>query len=243
MPQEFNVFGKADTLNENLILGAKLTGKFDFPDLKPVTAYPKEVLPFSEVMQEKKPKSKFVHFFIDDIRFEKCWNAPRRYLETIKYFAGVISPDFSAYGDMPKACAIWNIYRSRVLAYFYQSQGLTVIPTVNWIDADSFEWIFDGLPQNSTLAVSTNGCHYVKAKQYYINGMIEMERQLKPRNIICIGAPIDVPINTPITYFDGYSQIITKKLQAEKKEGEPDGRQIRIPQFEKEFVRGIKLNI
>ena len=210
-----NIYGKTDTMNENLVIGADLTGEYDFPVLRPVNYTPKTVITFSDAIRERKPRGKWCHFFIDDDKFERIWNAPDKYLQILQYFDGVITPDFSSYLDMPKACQIWNRYRNRVMAYYYQSHGLNIIPTVGWSDEDSFHWCFDGLPENSTLAVSTNGCFFPDAKQFYINGMIEMERRLKPNRIICVGRKIEVPINTEIIYFNSFGQDMTKRLRGE----------------------------
>lgn len=214
-----NKFGKIDTLNENLIAGAELVGRYDFPALQPVDYTPEEVIPFSAAMSERKPRGKWVHFFIDDDLFERAWNQPDRYLRIMQCFDGIITPDFSSYLDMPASCAIWNMYRNRVLAYYYQSCGLKIIPSVGWMDETSYSWCFDGLPEHSTLAVSTNGCFFPEGKQFYIAGMIEMDRRLQPNRIIVVGRSIDVPIETELVYFDSFGQEMTKRLRGEKDNG------------------------
>ena len=40
----------------------------------------------------------------------------QKYLEKIKRFKGVISPDFSIYRNMPLAMQIWNNYKGRTLS-------------------------------------------------------------------------------------------------------------------------------
>ena len=217
--KSLNIYGKIDTLNENLIIGADLVGKYGFPQLRPVDLVPQEIIAFSDALRERKPRGKCVHFFIDDDKFERVWNAPDRYFQILQYFDGVVTPDFSSYLDMPMACQIWNRYRNRVMAYYYQSRGLNIIPTVGWSDTESYDWCFDGLPQHSTLAVSTNGCFSEHQKQFYINGMIEMEQRLMPNRIICIGRKIDVPINTQIIYYDSFGQTMTKRLRGDMSYG------------------------
>lgn len=213
--QQLNRFGKVDTLNENLIDGAELTGMYDFPVLRPVDFVPKAVIPFSAAISERHPRGKWVHFFVDDSYFERVWNQPERYFQILQYFDGIITPDFSSYLDMPKPCQIWNRYRNRALAYYYQSKGLKIIPTVGWSDEESYSWCFDGLPEHSTLAVSTNGCFFPEGKQFYTAGMVEMERRLKPNRIIVVGRPIDVPIRTKLVYYDSFGQEMTKRLRGD----------------------------
>ena len=57
---------------------------------------------------------------------------------------------------------IWNTYRSRLIGQLMQKAGIIVIPTVSWADETTFDFCFDGLPQESTLAISTIG---VRRKQ------------------------------------------------------------------------------
>lgn len=89
-------------------------------------------------------------------------------------FDCVLTPDFSLYTDMPKAMMIWNTYRSRLLGWFWQQEGLTVIPTVSWADEDSFNFAFDGLPLNATLAVSTVGVK--RAKRLHSYGLQDLNK-------------------------------------------------------------------
>lgn len=211
---KFNIYGKVDTMRENLIIGAELTGKYSFPKLRPVNFTPEEVVSFGQAATEKKPHKKWVHFFINDDKFERAWSQPDRYFKILQLFEGVITPDFSCYSDMPLAMQIYNTYRNRTLAYWYQQQGLRIIPTVGWCKEDSYSWCFDGLPERSTLAVSTNGCFSAEGKKCYAAGMIEMERRLKPRQVICIGRPIDVPIESDIIYYESFGQTMSKRLSA-----------------------------
>ena len=57
----------------------------------------------------------WIHFYEDDVAFERIWNTPNKYLPIIKKFKGVITPDFSVYRDMPLVMQQWNIYRSRAI--------------------------------------------------------------------------------------------------------------------------------
>lgn len=201
-------------LHENLVSESESVGKFQFPQIKPVDFIPKAVIPFSEVSSETNPRGKWVHFFIDDYRFERSFNDPERYMDMLKYFDGIITQDFSVYADMPLPLQIYNVWRNRAMAYHYQKLGFNIIPSVGWAFEDSYDWCFDGLPQNSTLAVSTNGCFFQEGKECYRNGMIEMCRRLNPKQIICIGREIPVPeISVPILYYESFGQQMSKRLK------------------------------
>lgn len=47
-----------------------------------------------------------IHFFIDDYQFERVWNYPEKYIDILKQYDCILSPDFSLYMDMPMAMKI-----------------------------------------------------------------------------------------------------------------------------------------
>ena len=100
---------------------------------------------------------KGVHFFIHDYQFERVWNRPDRYTDVLSKFAYVRSPDFSCYGDTPKAVNIFNTYRKNWCARYWQEFGIKVIPTITWSDKRDLEYCMCGIPKHSTIAVSTMG--------------------------------------------------------------------------------------
>ena len=179
-----------DTYKFNMIKNAKLTGKYDFP----IATYTTELdidskfIPFNYALTIKKPEDFYVYFYIDDYQFERLWNYPSKYLNLLKKFKGVIAPDFSMYIDMPMAMQIWNIYRTRVLSYFWSINNIKVIPNASWSNASSYRWCFDGLPSNAVIAVSSIGC--VKNKKALLNfceGFLKMEEILKPKQVLFFG--------------------------------------------------------
>jgi len=87
---------------------------------------------------------------------------------------------------------IWNVYRSRLVAHYWQQQGLTVIPTLQWAEPRTFEFCFDGIPKNGTVAVSTLGAAKHKvSKEIWKIGMKEAIRRIHPKTILLYGRPID----------------------------------------------------
>lgn len=80
-----------------------------------------------------------IHFFLDDYQFMRLWNNPERYIDLLKKFNCVLSPDFSLYADYPTALQIYNHYRKHWLAACWQMYGIEVIPTICWSNEKSFE--------------------------------------------------------------------------------------------------------
>lgn len=136
----------------------------------------------------EKRKDTVVHFFTPDFLFERVWYHPNKNLEFLRQFKAVCSPNFSQYTDMPVAMQIWNSYRSKWLSAWWQMNGLRVIPTVNFSDADSFEYTFDGLPHQSLVIISSLGAEKeVAARENFFNGYHKMLEVLEPKQILFYG--------------------------------------------------------
>lgn len=168
-------------------------GEFDIPQIKaslipPIT----EFVGFNYAKSCKYPKDKGVHFFLDDYQFNRLWTNIDRYIPILAKFACVLSPDFSTYTDFPKAIQIYNHYRKHWVAAYMQEMGITVIPTISWSTADSFEWCFDGEPEGGCVAISSIGCMATKeSKSLFVDGYNEMLRRLHPERIIFYGSVPD----------------------------------------------------
>lgn len=183
-------------------------GKYDMPIVKATQNYQiLNMLPFNYINSCPMPSEFYLCFYIDDYQFERIWNNPDKTAETLKQFKGIIGPDFSLYRDMPNMLNIYNCWRNKVLMAYFQSQGIEVIPNVTWSDEESYSWCFDGLPQNSVVAVSTNGILRDKrATELFVSGFKEMLKRLTPTKIIIVGTlPKEIEKTPNIINFIGYS--------------------------------------
>lgn len=165
-------------------------GKYDIPVIAPEKVYEMpELIGFNYAKSGKAIEGKGCHFFLSDYQFERVWRNPNAYIENLKKFRLVFSPDFSLYTDFPKAMQIYNHYRKHWLAAYWQSLGMTVIPTVGWSDSDSFDWCFDGEPHHSAVAVSSVGTQANSgSKQKFLDGYSEMLKRLEPETVIFYGS-------------------------------------------------------
>lgn len=136
------------------------SGLFDIPMMKHTEVSNLEDIPlqgFNFALKEKHPENIGVHFFLHDYQFERVWKYPDRYVDVLKKFAFVLSPDFSPYADMPRALQIYNTYRNRWCGRYWQEHGITVIPTVTLGDTGLIKVFCAGIPKHSTIAISTMG--------------------------------------------------------------------------------------
>ena len=188
-----------ENLDKAIFEGA---GAFQIPEILPVEYCDiTDFIPFNYVLTHKHDAEKGVHFFIDDYQFARVWNAPNSYVDMLRKFKCILAPDFSTYTDMPVALQIYNHYRKHWIARYYSMWGITVIPTISWSTPESFDWCFDGEPENSVVAVSNVGCmRDEECRELFFKGFEEMKRRLSPSKILCYGSPIDGTVNIPPFY-------------------------------------------
>ena len=173
--------------NLHLVNIGDCAGKEGYPILKPVDAKPRDFVSFNFYKQVKE-RDVGLHFCIDDYKFERVWNEPEKYLDAIKEFECVVTPDFSVYLDMPVPMRKWNIYRSRALGNWWQRHGVTVVPNLTFSDADSIEYSTDGMPKHSTVFLSTLGVNKDKrAREICLYGMKHSLRRVEPSRVLLLG--------------------------------------------------------
>ena len=178
-------------------------GFYQMPVLEPCNYIPDDIIGFNYALTSKN-KDCGIHFYIDDYQFERIWAQPQLYLEKLSEYQCIFTPDFSLYTDMPIAMKIWNIYRSRLIGQIAQRMGILVIPTVSWCEEATFDFCFDGLPENATLSISTIG---VKREDTAFGlwkaGVDEMIRRLKPKTLLIYGGKVDYDYgDIKVIYFE-----------------------------------------
>lgn len=149
---------------------------------------------FDKVKNGKdKHYSRMVHFFLYDYKFEDIWKKPDKYVNILKNYRAVLTPDFSMYLEMPIPLKMYNTFRNRWCGAYLVSKGINVIPTVNWGNEDTFDFCFDGIEKGSTVAVSTymvsEHNNHADQKDFFMKGYNEMLRKIEPQNIICYNTP------------------------------------------------------
>ena len=88
-------------------------GAYDMPQIDPEYIYSADqVIGFNYAKTCKNPVNTGVHFFLDDYQFSRLWTNPGAYIELLRRFKFVFTPDFSLYADYPKAVQIFASYKS-----------------------------------------------------------------------------------------------------------------------------------
>lgn len=161
-------------------------GKYNMPTLEPVDFVPKRMMGFNYAKTSTDFEAT-LHFYIDDYQFERIWNRPLEYLPLMAKFDACLTPNFSVYLDYPEAAKIWNTWRGRLLGQVMQDYGITTVPIVYWSDERSYDWAFDGLPENSTLSLNDFHRGETQAREYWDKGVEELIRRKSPKRILLFG--------------------------------------------------------
>lgn len=207
-----------DVFHSKLVKEAMFSDKYNFPIIEPTNFIPDKLLPFDKVKSTNNYEQ-WVHFYIDDYKFERIWNNPNKYLQLLKKFKGVITPDFSTCYNMPISMQIWNTYRNRALAFWLQKNGVNIIPNIRWGDKRSYEFCFEGIKKGGNIAISSYGVLKNRNnREIFKNGLGVMIENIRPNKIINYSyAPKDVWLNyqnsiDDLIVIENYNITIRKEM-------------------------------
>lgn len=166
-------------------------GKWDMPVIRKqqIALDNIRLIPCSNAKSDDKSENTKcgVHFFVDDYRFEGIYRDPKRSLKKYSQYSFLLSPDNSTYADMNYWRQLESVAHSRWVGAYWQSCGLTVIPTITWSGVRSFEFCFDGVETGSIVAVGMIGCK--NNRLGFMRGYNAMLEKIKPSAVICLGKP------------------------------------------------------
>jgi hypothetical protein len=179
-----------DVFNARLLKGLTVVGPYDIPRIEPCQLVPAKLIAFSEAMSMPYPDpDAWVHFYEDDHRYMGMWNKPEAQFHRLGSFAGVISPDFSVYRNIPVAQKIDHIYRNQLLGARMQADGASVIANVRLSGRSSIPYALAGAPRRSTIAIGLHGCTKDKSNRpYVIEEVAIICEELSPSSIVAYGS-------------------------------------------------------
>ena len=178
-----------DGFQAHLTEGATVVGDSGIPMLMRLdnVQVPKDILPFGKV-NVCKNKRQYVHFYQHDKEFSRVLTATTRYLDVLKLYDGVVTPDCTMMIGQSPCLQQANTYMNRAVGFFLQKNGIPVIPNVRWSDESSFAFCFLGVHPGSMVSVSTHGCIDTKEqKAMFRIGMEAMLEVLKPPIVLVHG--------------------------------------------------------
>ncbi len=199
--------GCKDTFKTFLIEDATFDGSLEIPTIKKESVEPNVLIPFSKCIRSSNNNC-WVHFYEDDVMFERIWNNPKKYLNILKKYNGVISPDFSIYRDFPLVMQQWNTYRNRAIGSWLQQNGIKVIPNVRFGDKRTYSFCCLGIEKGSLISIGTHGTIKNKFdRELFEEGLMFVVNKIKPSGVVVYGsAPKEIfdklPFEIKIYQFD-----------------------------------------
>lgn len=217
-----NISGELNKLNTNFLF--ETDNKFGFPEVSTSDNFIVEDLVGFHLSKKeiRTAHNKAVHFFLDDYKFEQIWTRPRDFVTLFQTYGGIISPTFSIWSNQPYALNIFNMYRSRWCARFYQEFGVKVLVDVRWSDESSYDFAFSGIKKNTPVIVNTVGTRYLENRKMFISGFYEMLRVLEPDKLYVYGEYMPIDFSkyfNEVIYFESFWKKQRDKIQSKSKEG------------------------
>ena len=184
----------------SLVETAFFDGKFEIPhiDAPKEIIIPEGMVPFS-IRERSQDKNDFVCFYENDINFREILINTEEYVDDLKRFPGIVTPDCSLYLDAPLCVQIADIYLNRAVGYYLSQQGLYVVPNIRWGDERTYKSdflgekvAFQGVDKHSIVSIGTYGqIKSDESKRYFREGLEEMLKELEPEVVLVYGAMPD----------------------------------------------------
>lgn len=168
---------------------AVLVGEPEIPMLMDLdnAEIPKDLIPFTKA-RKCSNKRQYVHFYEHDKQFSQVLTGTSRYLDLLKQYDGVITPDCTMLIGQSRCLQQANTYMNRAVGYYLQRNGVPIIPNIRWSDESSFDYCFLGVPKGGIVAVSTHGCIRSKEqRRIFKAGLEAMLNALEPSDVIVHG--------------------------------------------------------
>jgi hypothetical protein len=186
-----------DGCNPELVAGAIFDGELEIPAIAPPSQIiiPSGFTPFSK-REKAVGTNEIICFFEKDSTFSDVLIHPDAYIEDFRRFHYLLPPDCSLYIDASPTAQLINIYRSRVLASYYQRNGCNIYPMARWGSDYTYTTryfperiAFLGLPKHSITCIGTYGCINSRMEKYnYKAGLESMLETLEPKVVLVYGA-------------------------------------------------------
>lgn len=145
---------------------------------------------FSIVNPPEYAKGGVLSFFTNDDRFEAIWN---RHVQTMEYlhdfgWGAVIEPDFSVWFDDPMVVQMFNHYRSRWCARYWQEVGVKIIPNLGWWHPSCYEWAWTSIPERPpVVAVDCRTTSLPEERDMWINSVNRGVEEVEPGAVVIYG--------------------------------------------------------
>lgn len=155
--------------------------------------------------------SENIHCYTEDYRFECCWRNPELSLKRVLDLNFVVAPDFSVYPFAPYQVNSWQLYRSLAVFGFWQSNGVRVIPSINWIGPCQIESDRELYPKFNVIAVRCPGPGYYNE---WVLGAEKIKELIQPDIVLHFGTKFGLKVwnNSDVFLFKLRGQKVPKSF-------------------------------
>lgn len=208
-------------LRVSLVYDAFFDGDLEIPhiDAPEQIVIPDGMVPFS-LRNRSVGYNDVVCFYENDINFRDVLTHTEDYVDDLKKFPGIITPDCSLYLDAPLCVQLTSIYLNRAIGYYLKQQGIYVIPNIRWGDERTYtttvfrdKVAFLGVDKNSIVSIGTFGqIKTAESKRYFREGLISMLDELEPKVVLVYGSMPEIIFGglSGRTQFVQYSDWMTR---------------------------------
>lgn len=179
--------GAVPMIHEDLLSSLDYDTDSEMPLIDPISQWPLGAVPYSK--RNMAQCADWVCFYENDSSSEEAWRDPLGVAERLKAYPGVIAPDFSVYGDMPKHVQMWQIFRSCALAALWQQCDIAVIPNIRCARSDLLPIACGGIETGSTVAIGTYGFTRDLEERRIIEETIDyIGSEISPQRLVIYGS-------------------------------------------------------
>jgi hypothetical protein len=150
------------------------------------------------------------HMFVDDWRLEHLWRKQGEGLAKTVLQGIVTAPDFTIENHFPAPLVSYQVWRSRVLAKFWQLEGVIVVPVLQWGSPETFKLCTCGIRSGSVVAVRGPQKGTETAWQAGFDYMIT---HLQPSLVLHFGRHVKYS-TIPVVFFPLKPKVLTHSRDA-----------------------------
>ena len=190
-----------DPLRTKLQWGCNISSVHELPKLNAyIGSVPVELLSYRRCLRLKKYHV-CGHGYVEDKYLAIAWNKPIWYASKLSLLDCVIEPNFSLREDYSYPQVITNLYKKRLLAAYWQKEGMMVIPDVAW-HSKYIDVCIEGCPKNSIITINSTGvCQDKKSVAVWKECYSYVVDTLSPIHIIRYGGILPEERADISTYF------------------------------------------
>lgn len=129
------------------------------------------------------------HCFVDDWRLEHLWRRQGQGLAKAIMNGVMTAPDFTIEKTFPQPYAHYQVWRSAAIARYWQDEGVTVVPVLQWGNPDQYYLPLLTVKIGSVVAVRgpQRG-----TEEEWLQAAVKIQQLLEPSIVLHFGRKVDV---------------------------------------------------